>query len=428
MNANEEMTEQSRPELQAHGSERGPQPPAVSRASIAVLVVLVLIIAIVLGVLGVLHRVHANTELEHYTAATADPPVSLQVPVLQKTSQEIVIPGNMQAFTEAPIYARTAGYVKAWYHDIGSHVRKGDLLAVIETPELDQQLSQAKADLATAQANASLAKVTADRYQDLIGKKAVSQQDTDNALAQLRARNTEVTSADANVRRLEQLVSFERITAPFDGVVTARNVDIGQLITSSGSTGTLGNNATPATREIFDIASIGTLRVFINIPQVHVPDAKNGTIATLTLPQYPGKTFQGKLVRSSSAVDPNTRTLLAEVDVDNRKGELLPGSYTEVHLHTTEAQPALVVPISALVLQPDGLHVGIVDQNSIAHVLRVTPGRDLGSAMEIIGGLEPGQAVITNPPDSLVEGEKVRVVSRPGQKAAAPAAPQEEQE
>lgn len=419
MDANEQVTQTAAPELNTHGSATGHKPPAISRASLVVLAVVVLIVAAVLGAIGMLRRVHANTELEHYTTETADPPVALDMPKMQQTSQDIVIPGNMQAFTEAPIYARTTGYVKSWSHDIGSHVRKGDLLAVIETPELDQQLSQAKADLATAQANASLAKVTADRYQDLIGKNAVSQQDTDNAQAQLRARNTEVNSAEANVHRLEELVSFERITAPFDGVVTARNVDIGQLITTSGSTGTLGGNAVAASREIFDVAAIGTLRVFINVPQVHAPDAKNGTIATLTVPQYPGRTFQGKLVRSSSAVDPNTRTLLAEVDVDNRKGELLPGSYTEVHLHTHNPQPALVVPISAVVLQPDGLHIAVVDSNSIAHILRVTPGRDLGASMEIIGGLPPGQLVITNPPDSLVDGEKVRVVSRPGQPAPA---------
>lgn len=415
MKGNDQVAQQTGPELHTPGAGNGHQPPAVSRASIAVIVLVVLIVAVVLGSLGVLHRVHANTELEHYTAATADPPVALEFPVLQQTGQEIVIPGNMQAFTEAPIYARTTGYVKAWYHDIGSHVHKGDLLAVIETPELDQQLSQAKADLATAQANASLAKVTANRYQDLIGKKAVSQQDTDNADAQLRARDTEVASADANVRRLEELVSFEHITAPFDGVVTARNVDIGQLITTSGSTGTLGNSSVPATREIFDIASIGTLRVFINVPQVHAPDAKNGSIATLSLPQYPNRTFQGKLVRSSDSVDPNTRTLLAEVDVNNRTGELLPGSYTEVHLHTAKAQPVLVVPISAVVLQPDGLHVAVVDKNSIAHILHVTPGRDLGASMEIVGGLPQDQPVITNPPDSLMDGQKVRVVSRPSQ-------------
>jgi RND family efflux transporter MFP subunit len=287
---------------------------------------------------------------------------------------------------------------------------------VIETPELDQQLSQARADLATAKANAALAKVTANRYQDLIGKKAVSQQDTDNAVSQLSARQAEVASADANVRRLEEMVSFERITAPFDGVVTARNLDIGQLVTASGSTDSPGSNTTAASRPIFEVAALGTLRVFIDVPQVHAPDARNGTIATLTLPQFPDRVFKGRLVRTSDSVDPATRTLLAEVDVDNRTGELLPGSYTEVHLHTTNSAPALVVPVGAVMLDPSGLHVAVVDNNQIAHIVKVTPGRDLGSTMQILGGLTADEAIITNPPDSLMDGEKVRVVSKPEQK------------
>jgi RND family efflux transporter MFP subunit len=290
-------------------------------------------------------------------------------------------------------------------------VRKGDLLAVIETPELDQQLDQAKADLATAVSNAALAKLTADRYRGLIAQNAVSQQDTDNAVALLEARNTEVNSAQANVHRLEELQSFERIVAPFDGVITARNLDIGQLVTPAGSTTTPGSGTVSGSKEIFDLSAIGTLRVFINVPQIYAPDAKNGVTATLTLPQYPGRTFRGKLVRSSSAVDPATRTLLAEVDVDNRSGELLPGSYAEVHLNVSTNVPALIVPVSALILEPDGLHVATVDATNHAHIVRVTEGRDSGSTMEILGGLAPGQSIIANPPDSLTDGELVRVVT-----------------
>ena len=385
--------------------------PQVSRSSLVTLVVVVLIVAVISAVIGIVHRVHANTELVKITDANAAPPVSLAQPVFEKDAREIVLPGNMQAFTLAPIYARTTGYVKAWYHDIGSHVRKGDLLAVIETPELDQQLAQAKADLATAQSNAALAKVTADRYRGLIAQNAVSQQDTDNAVAQLEARNTEVNSAQANVRRLEELQSFERIEAPFDGVITARNLDIGQLVTTAGSTTTPGSGTVSASKEVFDLSAIGTLRVFINVPQIYAPDAKNGVTATLTLPQYPGRTFRGKLVRSSDAVDPATRTLLAEVDVDNRSGELLPGSYAEVHLNVSTNVPALIIPVSALILEPDGLHVATVDATNHAHIVRVTAGRDSGSTMEILSGLEPGQPVIANPPDSLTDGELVRVVT-----------------
>jgi RND family efflux transporter MFP subunit len=317
----------------------------------------------------------------------------------------------MQAFTMAPIYARTTGYVKAWYHDIGSHVKQGDLLAVIETPELDQQLAQAKADLATAQTNASLAKTTAGRYQDLIGNNAVSQQDTDNAVSQEKSTIAQVNSAEANVHRLEQLQSFERIVAPFDGVITARNIDIGQLISATGSTTTAGAGTIVGNKEVFDISAIGTLRVFVNVPQIYSPDAKTGVIATLTLPQYPGRKFEGKLVRTSDAVDPATRTLLAEVDVNNASDELLPGSYTEVHLHTSNLAPALLVPVSALILQPDGLYVAVVDANSIAHLVHVVAGRDLGTSMEILSGLSPGEGVITNPPDSLTDREKVRIVT-----------------
>jgi RND family efflux transporter MFP subunit len=375
------------------------------------LVVVALVLAVVVAAVGIVSRMHARAQLIHYTDTMAAPPVFLAQPGFEKNATEIVLPGNMQAFTMAPIYARTTGYVKAWYRDIGAHVHKGELLAEIETPELDQQLDQAKADLATAQSNAALAKVTADRYQGLIGQNAVSQQDTDNAVSLLAARQTEVASAQANVRRLEELQSFERIEAPFDGVITARNLDIGQLITTAGSTTTPGAGTVTGSKEVFDISAIGTLRVFINVPQVYAPDAKNGVLATLSLPQYPGRMFRGKLVRSSDAVDPATRTLLAEVDVDNRSGELLPGSYTEVHLSVSSAVPEQIVPVSALIFEPDGLHVATVDSTQHVHIVRVTPGRDSGSAMEILGGLAPGQPVVANPPDSLTDGELVRVVT-----------------
>src|SRR5271170_1923546 len=385
-------------------------PPKVSRRSVLTPVVIVFVVTVVLAIVGIVRRQHANIVLAKYTDTVAPPPVSVEQPVLQQSAQEILLPGNMQAFTLAPIYARTTGYVKAWYHDIGTPVHKGELLAVIETPELDQQLASAKADLATAKSNASIAKVTSDRYSDLIGRNAVSQQDTDTAAQALEARNTEVASAEANVQRLEELVSFERIIAPFDGVITARNLDIGQLITATGSTSTPGG-AVSGNKEIFDVSAVRTLRVFINVPQIYSPDAKNGMIAKLTLPQYPGRTFEGKLVRSSDAVDPATRTLLAEVDVDNRSGELLPGSYTEVHLNVSSAAPVLIVPASALILEPDGLRVATVDANHHVHMTRVTPGRDYGTTVEVLAGLKPGDSIIGNPPDSLTDGEEVRVIS-----------------
>jgi RND family efflux transporter MFP subunit len=386
-------------------------PPKVPVSSVLTPVAIVAAVTIVLAIVGIVRREHASTVLAKYTDAASAPPVSVEQPVMQQSGQEIVLPGNMQAFTMAPIYARTTGYVKAWYHDIGSHVKQGDLLAVIETPELDQQLSQAKADLATAQSNAALAKTTAARYQDLIGNNAVSQQDTDNAVAQSKSTTTQVNSAEANVQRLQELQSFERIVAPFDGVITARNIDVGQLISATGSTTTAGAGTIVGNKEVFDISAIRTVRVFVNVPQIYSPDARSGVIATLTLPQYPGRKFEGKLVRTSDAVDPATRTLLAEVDVNNASGELLPGSYTEVHLHTSNPAPALLVPVSALILEPDGLYVGVVDANSIAHLVHVVAGRDLGTSMEILSGLAPKQGVIANPPDSLTDGEKVRIVT-----------------
>jgi len=390
--------------------QAGHEPPKVSRGSLLSIVVIGLVVAVIVAAVGIVSRKHASAELAKYTDKTSAPPVTVVQPVLQKNAREVVLPGNIQAFTLAPIYARTTGYVKAWYHDIGTPVRKGELLAVIETPELDQELATAKADLATAKSNSGIAKVTADRYSDLIGRNAVSQQDTDNAVQALEARNTQVASAQANVQRLEELVSFERVVAPFDGVITARNLDIGQLITATGSTSTAGG-AISGNKEIFDISAVRTLRVFINVPQIYSPDAKNGLIAKLTLPQYPGRTFEGKLVRSSDSVDPTTRTLLAEVDVDNRSGELLPGSYTEVHLNVSSDAPALLVPVSALILEPDGLRVATVDESHHVHMARVTPGRDYGTTVEILAGLKPGQSIIGNPPDSLTDGEEVRVVN-----------------
>jgi RND family efflux transporter MFP subunit len=402
-----------------HGSEQLKQEnPKVTPKSLLRLAVVVLIILAALAVFGMLRRRHAASDLTKYTEAFDAPSVSLQIPILQQSAKEIVLPGNMQAYTMAPIYARTTGYVKAWYRDIGAHVSKGELLAVVETPELDQQLAQARADLATAQSNAAIAKTTSDRYKDLITQNAVSQEDTDTTAAQYAAAKTQVNSGVANVTRLEALQGFERIVAPFDGVITARNIDVGQFITATGSTITPGAGTVTGSKEMFDISAIRVLRVYVNVPQVYAPDAKNGVMATLTMPQYPGRKFQGKLVRSSDAVDPGTRTLLAEVDVDNHAGELLPGSYTEVHLHTSNPAPALVVPASALILEPDGLYVATVDGKSIAHMAHVLVGRDMGATIEIVNGLKPGEPVITNPPDSLTEGEKVHVVN-PNQSAGA---------
>jgi RND family efflux transporter MFP subunit len=276
------------------------------------------------------------------------------------------------------------------------------LLADIETPELDQQLDQARADLNTAQANYQLSEITATRYQDLLKTDSVSKQDVDNANGDFAAKKAMVASAQSNVNRLEQLQSFEKIYAPFEGVITARNTDVGHLI-NSGAGG-------PAT-ELFHIAAIETMRVYINVPQQYSQAAKPGILANLTLQEFPGRVFSGKLVRTADAIDVASRTLLVEVDVDNSRGEILPGAYTEVHLKVPEAVPALILPVSALIFHSEGLQIGVVENGNRATLAKITLGHDLGSEVEVVSGLSATDSVIANPPDSLIDGETVRIAA-----------------
>jgi RND family efflux transporter MFP subunit len=322
--------------------------------------------------------------------------------------EEIVLPGTMQAFTDASIYARTNGYLKRRLVDIGSKVRAGQLLAEIDTPELDQQIEQARADLATAEANSRLAVTTADRYRELIKTESVSRQDLDNANGNLEARQTAVESARANVKRLEQLHAFRMIEAPFDGVITTRNTEIGALIDS-------GSNA----RELFHIAEVHRLRVFVSVPQVYSQLAQPGIKADLTLKEFAGRTFTGTLARTSQAIDVASRTLLIEIDVDNPKGELLPGSYAEVHLKLPAPASSLQVPASSLIFRTEGLQVATVNGDRV-RIVPVVAGRDFGSDVEIVSGLTGAEQVVANPPDSLVDGVHVRVV--PAASASAGAA------
>jgi len=309
----------------------------------------------------------------------------------------------MQAFIDSPIYARTNGYLKSWNADIGARVKAGELLAEIETPEVDQQLDQARADLNTARANAHLSEITAARYMDLLKTDSVSKQDVDNAVGDNEAKKAMVTSAESNVRRLEQLQSFEKIYAPFDGVITARNTDIGHLIDSGASGG--------AATELFHIAAIKKLRVYVNVPQQESVGVHAGLAAELTLPQFPGRQFQGTLVRTADAIDPSTRTLLIEVDVNNAGGELLPGDYTEVHLKIPSAAPAFILPVNTLIFRTAGLQVATVVNGDKAALIPIVLGRDFGSEVEVVSGLKEDDLVIENPPDSLVDGERVRVVT-----------------
>ena len=280
------------------------------------LVVVGLVLAVLLAVLGIVPRLRAEKHLQQQTNADAAPDVIVAKPVQGKPEDTLLLPGALQAYVDSPIYARSAGYLTRWYADIGAHVRKGQLLAVIASPEVDQQLAQAKADLATAQANANNAAIQSKRYQDLLLQNAVSKQDTDTYITQQLATNTQVQSAAANVQRYAQLVSFEKVYAPIDGVVTARNVDVGQLI----------NTGAASNQQLFEVAQVSTLRMYVSVPQVDSLGAKRGTPAQIMLAEYPGQTFTGHIVRTASAIDPNTRTLLVEIDVDNRAGKLMAGA------------------------------------------------------------------------------------------------------
>lgn len=366
----------------------------------AVLVVVIALGAVALIVMaGILPRIQQRKKLQQDTAFSAEPVVEVACPKRENPSDEVVLPGNMQAFVDSPVYARTSGYLKAWYHDIGSHVRKGELLAVIESPEVDQQLAQANEDLTTAQANLKLSQITAARYSDLFKTDSVAKQDVDNAVQDAAAKGATVKSAQANVGRLQELVGFERVYAPFDGVITARNIDIGQLI-NAGATG--------QAQQLFHIGAIEKLRVFINVPQIYSHDARPGITADLTLPDLPGRRFQGTIVRTADAMDPATRTLLVEVDVPNRQTLLYPGAYSEVHFKVHSSGATLMIPAPSLIFRSQGLHVPVVNGNRVS-LVPVTVGRDFGNTIEVLSGLTDTSQIVLNPPDSLVNGEVVRV-------------------
>jgi RND family efflux transporter MFP subunit len=373
--------------------EQKPISPRLALVGVAVLFVL----AVVLAGFGMLSRVHADHGLAASTTELAAPTVIAATPRQGAPVDSFVLPGNVTALTDSPVYARTQGYLTRWYFDIGSRVKKGALLAVIATPEVDQQLNQAQADLNTAQATANNARIQADRYSGLVKSNAVSRQDTDTFVNQAAATAAAVRSAQANVQRLRELQSFEKVYAPFDGVVTARNIDTGQLIDSG------------AGKELFHVQAIQTLRVYANLPQIYSQSVKRGSKIDLTFAEHAGKTYQGTLVRTADAIDPVSRTLLVEIDVENRSGELLPGSLTQVHFKTPSASHALIVPASALIFRREGMLVGVLVNGTRAHLAPVVISEDDGANVQIVTGLGLGDQVIQDPPDSLIEGEKLRV-------------------
>ena len=365
--------------------------------------VLIIAVVVVAGLLvsGIVSRVRAQKTLKAETAQVALTAVSVVSPKQTVPAEEIILPGNVQPFINSPVYARTNGYLKKWYFDIGAHVKKGQLLALIETPEVDQQLQQARSNLSTAQANLELATITKNRYQGLLKTHAVAQQDADNALGTYNANKAIVQADQAAVDQYAALVSFEKIYAPFDGVVTARNTDIGDLINSGSSTG--------IKTDLFHIAQPGTLRVYVNVPEEYSRGIKVGMTADLALAEFPGRTFQGNLVRTSDAINVTTRTLLIEIDVANPTNTLLTGSYAEVHLKVPTQSSTFIIPVNTLIFRSEGLRVGVVKNDKVT-LTSVTAGHDFGNQIEIVAGLKLDDQIIINPPDSIVTGQQVQIV------------------
>jgi RND family efflux transporter MFP subunit len=381
--------------------ERRPRRPWLKLAIVLVIVAAILFI-------GIRSRMKAEAGLRAVAAQTTTPSVSVVQPKQAAPAQELILPGSIQPFIASSVYARTDGYLKKWYFDIGAHVKAGDLLAVIEAPEMDQQLSQARSTLATAEANLKLAQITDQRYHALLQKHAVSQQDYDNAAGAYAANKAVVDANIANVRRFEALVSHEKVYAPFDGVITARNTDIGDLINA-------GSN-TVAKTDLFHVSQAGTLRVYVNVPEEYWRGIKLGqTTADIVLAEFPGQKFAGKVVRTSEAINGITRTLLTEVDLPNPRNTLLTGSYAEVHFQIPSENPTLLIPANTLIFRTAQLQAGVV-RNGKIELADLVPGRDLGAEMEVLSGLKPDDQVVVNPPDSLVAGQQVHIVqaSLPG--------------
>lgn len=401
----DEKLHQLQIEMKHQADEAAHQRP-ISGRSAFIGVSLLILAAVLVAVFGIVPRVHARRSLASETNALAAPDVIASPPSPGTPVLDVVLPGNIYAYTDSPIYSRTDGYLLKWFYDIGAHVHKGDLLAIISTPEIDKQLLQARADLATAETNAGIAGLTASRYKELLPSAAVSKEQTDTAASTSEASKTSVQSFRANVERLEKLQSFERIYAPFDGVITARNVDIGQLITSGSDAG--------AASQLFHMAAINTLRVYVAVPQTYGDAARPGMTADLTFNEYPGKSFPAKIVRTSKYIDPASRTLLVEVDYDNRKDLLMPGSYTSVHFHLRSGVPTLMVPTSALMFRSEGLRIATVvhapDGTPVARLIPVILGDDDGKIVQVVHGLTSTSQVIQDPPDSLVDNEPVHPV------------------
>ncbi len=377
-------------------SGRGPVP--ASRAKLVVGAALLVLITA--GAVTFLNRKGEADALAKETEAVAVPTVAVVQPTAEPGNDELVLPGNLQAFIESPIFARTNGYLLRWYKDMGSKVQKGELLAAIDTPEVDQELSQARASREQIKAALELAKISADRWANLRKSDSVSQQEADQQASGYQQALANLAAADANVRRLEELESFKNVYAPFSGVLTRRNVDPGALINSG---------AGAAGKELFDIARVDPLRVYVSVPQAYAPSMKVGVKATVTLQEFPGQKFMGVVVRTADAIDPATRTLNTEVDVPNQDGKLLPGSFGQVHFVTGTSVPRITIPVNAMLFRAEGPRAAVVDKDDRVHLRPITIGRDFGTTLEILGGLDVSDRIIINPSDSLEEGQQVHV-------------------
>jgi RND family efflux transporter MFP subunit len=360
-----------------------------------------LVVAIMLAAWGEAHRVIARGTLRQRTADESAPIVATVAPTRSSLGEELVLPGTVQAYSEARIYARTNGYLKSWSVDIGSAVKKGQLLAEIDTPEVDQQLAQAIADLATARANEALSNTTNRRWNDLLATESVSKQDADEKAGDAAAKKAIAESAAANVSRLRQLESFKRVVAPFDGIITARNTDIGSLINAGESAGS----------ELFRVADTHKLRIYVQVPEPYAAAAKPGLEADLRFSEQPGKGYEAITVRTANALDPVLRTLQVELELDNAQNQLFPGAYAEVHFKIAGSASSVRLPANTVLFRAAGPQVAVVDAQHRIQLKSIVQGRDFGGTIEVLSGLGPDDAVVVNPPDSIVNGVTVRVVS-----------------
>jgi RND family efflux transporter MFP subunit len=389
-------------------------PPAPPRKAL-IMVGVFLLLLLLAGAITLWGRVSHGRALAKETERETVPTVAVVYPQSEKPDEELVLPGSLQAYEESPIYARTSGYLVRWYKDIGSKVTKGELLAKIDTPEVDQELNQMKAARQQTLAQAELAKISADRWENLRKTDSVSAQEADQQVSGYKQAQANLAASDANVRRLEQLEGFKDVYAPFTGVLTRRNVDPGALINAGAGV---------AGRELFDIARVDPLRVFTSVPQAYAPNIRVGAQTVITLQEFPGQKFTGKIARTAEAIDPSTRTLLTEVDVPNKDGHLLPGSFGEVHFAVGTNVNKVTVPVNAMLFRSEGPQVAVVGSDNKVQLRRISIGRDYGTILEILGGVASGDRVIINPPDSLEDGQQVNVAQpalnqqKPGQPAS----------